>query len=125
MMDLNKALDVLARIANLGISISVDDFGTGQSSLAYLKRLPVDELKIDQAFVRHMATNEVDASIVRSTVLLEHSLDLKVVDEGVEDQAVVDLLALFNQALDEVLFFGQISQQTPLNSPDLPFVHEM
>ena len=107
MMDLNKALDVLARIANLGISISVDDFGTGQSSLAYLKRLPVDELKIDQAFVRHMATNEVDASIVRSTVLLAHSLDLKVVAEGVEDQAVVDLLASYQCDTIQGYFFSR------------------
>ncbi|HEY5002758.1 MAG TPA: EAL domain-containing protein, partial [Ktedonobacteraceae bacterium] len=95
MTDLDKALDVLDRIAKLGIPISVDDFGTGQSSLAYLKRFPSDELKIDLSFVRHMATNEVDATIVRSTILLAHSLDLKVVAEGVEDQATFDLLASY------------------------------
>jgi diguanylate cyclase (GGDEF)-like protein/PAS domain S-box-containing protein len=95
MTDLDKALDVLDRIATLGISLSVDDFGTGQSSLAYLKRFPIDELKIDLAFVRHMATSEVDATIVRSTILLAHSLDLKVVAEGVEDQAALDLLASY------------------------------
>jgi diguanylate cyclase (GGDEF)-like protein/PAS domain S-box-containing protein len=95
MTDLDKALDVLDRIVKLGIPISVDDFGTGQSSLTYLKRLPVDELKIDLAFVRDMATNEVDAAIVRSTILLAHSLDLKVVAEGVEDQAALDLLASY------------------------------
>jgi len=92
MTDLDKALDVLDRIKKLGIPISVDDFGTGQSSLAYLKRFPIDELKIDLAFVRHMATNEVDAAIVRSTILLAHSLGLKVVAEGVEDQVALDLL---------------------------------
>jgi EAL domain-containing protein (putative c-di-GMP-specific phosphodiesterase class I) len=59
MTDLDKALDVLDRITKLGIPISVDDFGAGQSSLAYLKRFPIDELKIDLSFVRHMATNEV------------------------------------------------------------------
>ena len=95
MTDLDKALDVLDRIATLGISLSVDDFGAGQSSLAYLKRFPIDELKIDLAFVRHMATSEVDATIVRSTILLAHSLDLKVVAEGVEDQAALDLLASY------------------------------
>jgi diguanylate cyclase (GGDEF)-like protein/PAS domain S-box-containing protein len=95
MTDLEKALDVLDRIATLGIPISVDDFGAGQSSLAYLKRFPIDELKIDHAFVRHMATNQVDATIVRSTILLAHSLDLKVVAEGVEDQAALDLLASY------------------------------
>jgi diguanylate cyclase (GGDEF)-like protein/PAS domain S-box-containing protein len=95
MTDLDKALDVLDRIVKLGISISVDDFGTGQSSLAYLKRLPVDELKIDLTFVRHMGTNEVDAAIVRSTIQLAHSLGLKVVAEGVEDQVALDLLASY------------------------------
>jgi len=107
MTDLNTSLEVLARIAHLGISISIDDFGTGQSSLAYLKRLPVNELKIDQAFVRHMATNEVDATIVRSTVLLAHSLDLKVVAEGVEDQAVVDVLASYQCDTIQGYFFSR------------------
>ncbi|MEO6892877.1 MAG: EAL domain-containing protein [Ktedonobacteraceae bacterium] len=95
MTDLEKALAVLERITKLGISISVDDFGAGQSSLAYLKRFPIDELKIDHAFVRPMATSEVDATIVRSTILLAHSLDLKVVAEGVENQEALDLLASY------------------------------
>ena len=107
MTDLNTSLDVLARIAQLGISISVDDFGTGQSSLAYLKSLPINELKIDQTFVRHMATSEIDATIVQSTVLLAHSLDLKVVAEGVEDQAVVDMLASYQCDTIQGYFFSR------------------
>jgi len=70
----------------------VDDYGTGYSSLAYLKRLPVDELKIDKGFVRHLATDETDATIVRSTIGLGHNLGLRVVAEGVEDHATLELL---------------------------------
>jgi diguanylate cyclase (GGDEF)-like protein len=75
----------LVRLDEMGISLSVDDYGTGYSSLAYLKDLPVSELKIDQAFVRDMATNSEDELIVRSTIDLGHNLGLKVTAEGIED----------------------------------------
>ncbi len=93
MTDTDRSLDVLTRLARLGIPISIDDFGTGYSSLAYLKRLPVDELKIDRSFVQHMTHVETDATIVHSTVTLAHNLGLQVVAEGVEDVDTFHLLA--------------------------------
>jgi PAS domain S-box-containing protein len=87
-----RAIDVLTQLAALGIPISVDDFGTGHSSLAYLKRLPVDELKIDKTFIQHMCEDETDVAIVASTIGLAHSLGLQIVAEGVEDRATWDLL---------------------------------
>ncbi len=94
MTDINRTLQVLNRLVDLGVRISIDDFGTGYSSLAYLKRLPIDELKIDRSFVQHMATNEADEIIVRSTVALAHHLALSVVAEGVEDEVTWDKLAV-------------------------------
>jgi diguanylate cyclase (GGDEF)-like protein/PAS domain S-box-containing protein len=93
MTDINRTVDVLNRLVALGIRVAVDDFGTGYSSLAYLKRLPIDELKIDRSFVQYMATNQTDATIVRSTVALAHHLDIQVVAEGVEDELTWNLLA--------------------------------
>jgi len=92
MADPPRTLDVLLRLAGLGVRLAVDDFGSGYSSLTYLKKLPIDELKIDQSFVREMATDTTDAAIVASTVALGHALGLRVVAEGIEDQATWDLL---------------------------------
>jgi EAL domain-containing protein (putative c-di-GMP-specific phosphodiesterase class I) len=75
------------------VKIAIDDFGTGYSSLAYLKDLPVNQLKIDQSFVQHMHEDMNDAIIVRSVVDLGHNLGLQTVAEGVEDHATWDQLA--------------------------------
>jgi diguanylate cyclase (GGDEF)-like protein len=85
MADPGRSLQVLDRLCAMGLRISIDDFGTGYSSLAYLRQLPVHELKIDRSFVRQMS--EGDAVIVRSTISLAHDLGLTVVAEGVEDMA--------------------------------------
>ncbi len=92
MTDPTRAVQVLAMLRQLGVQLAVDDFGTGYSSLAYLRRLDVDELKIDKSFVMDLASQAEDAMIVRSTVELGHNLGLRVVAEGVEDQAATDML---------------------------------
>jgi diguanylate cyclase len=84
MTDTERTVTVLARLRDLGVRVSIDDFGTGHSSLARLKQLPVDELKIDKDFVFHMDTDDRDAAIVEAAVTLARRLDLAVVAEGVE-----------------------------------------
>lgn len=93
MRDQQLALEVLHRLRACGIQLSVDDFGTGYSSLAQLKRMPVQELKIDQSFIRELGEHSEDAVIVRSTIEMSHSLGLKVVVEGVEHTSTLELLA--------------------------------
>lgn len=85
MQDAARAQAVLDELAAMGVSLSIDDYGTGYSSLGYIKRLPVSEIKIDKSFVTHLATSEEDNILVRSTIELGHNLGLTVVAEGVED----------------------------------------
>jgi len=86
------ALQVLRRLADMGIDVAIDDFGVGQTSFAYLRRLPVRELKIDKMFVQHLATDETDRVIVRSLVELGHRLGYRVTAEGVEDEDTIAFL---------------------------------
>ncbi|WP_198598153.1 putative bifunctional diguanylate cyclase/phosphodiesterase [Blastococcus atacamensis] len=88
MRDPGRALEVLTRLRDVGIALSVDDYGTGHASLAYLTRLPVSTLKIDRSFVQTMELDPSDRTIVRSTIELAHGLGLRVVAEGVETRAV-------------------------------------
>lgn len=92
MRDAKHSLTVLTRLKACGVYLSIDDFGTGYSSLSHLKRLPVDELKIDQSFVTDMASDSEDATIVRSTIELAHNMGLRVAAEGVEDDAALAML---------------------------------
>ena len=93
MDDPRRAQMTLERLHGMGLRLSIDDFGTGYASLAYLKALPVDELKIDRSFVQDMDRDGHDAKIVSSTIELAHSLGLSVVAEGVEDEAAWHQLA--------------------------------
>jgi diguanylate cyclase (GGDEF)-like protein len=86
------AIHNLERLNGLGCKLAIDDYGTGYSSLAYLRRLPVHELKIDKSFVMSMAGDASDALIVRSTIDLAHNMGLRVVAEGVEDEATLERL---------------------------------
>jgi diguanylate cyclase (GGDEF)-like protein len=93
MKDLASTLRMMEQLRVLGVRFSIDDFGTGYSSLAHLKRLPVDEVKIDRSFVKELDAQRDDDVIVRSTINLGHALNLKVVAEGVEDESSWALLA--------------------------------
>lgn len=125
MADPVQALRVLDGLRDLGISLSVDDFGTGYSSLAQLKSMPVQELKIDQSFIRELDETSEDAVIVRSTIEMSHSLGLKVVAEGVEHAHSLRLLErwrcdtaqgyLISRPLSASAFEAWIAQ--PLRSP--------
>ena len=92
MSDPEKSIAVLEQLSVMGVLVSVDDFGTGYSSMSYLRRFPIDKLKIDRVFINEIVSRPEDASIVRAIVSLAHSLRLKVVAEGVETPAQLDFL---------------------------------
>ena len=93
MEDPERALKVVTELRDMGLGISIDDFGTGYSSLAYLRELPVDELKIDRSFVTNVDLDAHNEVIVRSTINLAHSLGLEVIAEGIEREAERAILA--------------------------------
>lgn len=92
MSDPEESITILEQLSEMGVLVSVDDFGTGYSSMSYLRRLPIDKLKIDRVFINEIVSRPEDASIVRAIVSLAHSLRLKVVAEGVETHAQLDFL---------------------------------
>lgn len=95
LQDIDVGIDILREMKGLGVQVAIDDFGTGFSSLSYLKRLPVDKLKIDKSFVKDLSTDAGDVAIVSAIVTLSHNLNLTVVAEGVETQAQYDILKSF------------------------------
>ncbi|MBI3547073.1 MAG: EAL domain-containing protein [Gammaproteobacteria bacterium] len=114
MADPNRAMEVLTNLDAMGVRLAVDDFGTGFSSLAYLKKLPVHALKIDKSFVMGMEKEENDATIVRSTIDLAHNLGLSVVAEGVENEETLKILALHGCDIAQGYYLGR-----PLSLTDI------
>ena len=92
MRDTDRAVSIMESLRRMGVRISIDDFGTGHSSLGYLKRFPVDRLKVDRSFVRDLPHNGDDVAITRAVIAMAHSLKMSVVAEGVEHQEQFDLL---------------------------------
>jgi diguanylate cyclase (GGDEF)-like protein/PAS domain S-box-containing protein len=93
MADPAHALAILSMLQSMGVRLSIDDFGTGYSSLTHLRELPIDEIKIDKSFVMGMTTSDADAAIVRTMIDLGHNLGKQVCAEGVEDEAMWNMLA--------------------------------
>jgi EAL domain-containing protein (putative c-di-GMP-specific phosphodiesterase class I) len=107
MQDAEFAAEMLTRLKNMGINISIDDFGTGFSSLGSLKRLPIDALKIDQSFVREATTDPDDAALVMAIITLAHNLRLRVVAEGVETEDQLRFLQLLRCDEIQGYFFSK------------------
>jgi EAL domain-containing protein (putative c-di-GMP-specific phosphodiesterase class I) len=105
MKNAETAISTLGELKAMGIKISIDDFGSGYSSLSYLKHLPIDVLKIDQSFVRDMSSDPKDAAIVMAIIQLAHSLQLQVIAEGVETEEQLRFLRLLRcDAMQGFLF---------------------
>jgi len=107
MQNAEFAASMLNRLKGMGINISIDDFGTGFSSLASLKRLPIDALKIDQSFVREATSDPDDAALVMAIITLSHNLRLKVVAEGVETEDQLRFLQLLRCDEIQGYFFSK------------------
>ena len=122
MDNIEQSIDMLTRVRDQGVTLSIDDFGTGYSSLSYLKRLPVDTLKIDRSFISHMDTNDNDSAITRAIIAMAHSLDLRVVAEGVERRSHIEFLQ--KHACDEVQGYF-ISKPLPVKEFDKFLTHRL
>jgi len=118
-------LEILAKLKSLGVLLAIDDFGTGFSSLAYLKRFPVDILKIDKSFVDGVANNHHDTKIVEAIIALGHALDLRVIAEGVEQPEQLAQLRSLGSELGQGYFFGRpLSGEGSNGMPSLLEAHQ-
>jgi len=116
LVDEARVLDTFLRIQQLGVRIVFDDFGTGYASLSYLKKFPLDGLKIDRSFVLDVLTDADDAAIVGSTIGLSRQLGLSVIAEGIENRATADLLASMGCEEGQGYFFGRPQPASDLES---------
>lgn len=107
MYDPENAMKAIHKIKELGVEFSIDDYGTGYSSLSYLKKLPVNEIKIDKSFVQEITRSERVAHIVRSTIELGHNVGMRIVCEGLSDNATYEMLKTFKCDLGQGYFFSQ------------------
>jgi diguanylate cyclase (GGDEF)-like protein/PAS domain S-box-containing protein len=107
LLDVERMLDIFRRTQELGVRIVFDDFGTGYASLSYLKKFPLNGLKIDRSFVQDLLTDSDDAAIVGATVGLSKKLGLSVVAEGIENRATADLLLMMGCEEGQGYFFGR------------------
>ena len=105
--NIQKVIDTMNRLKEFGISFSLDDYGTGYSSLSYLKQLPLDQLKIDQGFVRDILSDSNDAVICKSTIALAHSMGLSVIAEGVETEEQIAVLRSFGCGAFQGYYFSR------------------
>jgi diguanylate cyclase len=133
MSDAEESIHILEAISRMGVLVSVDDFGTGYSSMSYLRRFPIDKLKIDRCFVEQMTRRAEDASIVRAIISLAHSLRLKVIAEGVETSEQLHLLAelgcdqyqgyYFSRALPSAQLVALLSREPALSDEEAARTH--
>jgi EAL domain-containing protein (putative c-di-GMP-specific phosphodiesterase class I) len=115
MKNAKKTITMLKRLKRMGLTISMDDFGTGYSSFSYLKRFPLDIIKIDRSFIRDITNNPEDAAIVRAILAMAHNLKLKVVAEGVETEEQLEFLR--DQGCDEIQGY---LLSVPLSAEEVP-----
>jgi PAS domain S-box-containing protein len=115
MGDAEKSGQVLAQLKALGVRLSIDDFGTGYSSLSRLRRIPVDTLKIDRAFISNMDTDPENREIVRAIIVLAHNLGLKVVAEGTETEEHINLLKQFNCEMAQGYLFSRPADEQAMS----------
>ncbi len=117
LMQPGESGDILTRLTGMGINLALDDFGTGYSALSYLRRFPIDRIKIDRSFVNEIDTNQSDAALARAIVGMAHGLNMQVIAEGVETDAQLSLLKHYG--CDEAQGYLLAKPMAPANIPEL------